>query len=139
MKRCSFKFRTAVAVILAMIMMAMPVCAEGENTPSLYFNNTSSAIISIDFDMNNVVYCGLLVTLYSHGSGVSGMMKLYDSAGTCLDMWYISDYVEPIGCENTYQGKYGETYTVTFEGYVYGKKNLPADRLELSVTGTCKD
>lgn len=140
MKKKSFKVRAIIAAILSMIMMTMPVmAAEAEHTPAPCFSNINAATVTIGFDMNNVVYCGLVVEPYSHGSGVSGLMKLFDSDGTCLEIWSVSDYERPIGVENTYQGVYGETYTVTFEGYAYSNNNTPADRIELSVTGTCVD
>ena len=133
------KVKTIVAMVLAMIMMAMPVCAEGAvQNGNARFGNIAYAELTLDFDSNDVVYCGLIVDPYSHGSGVSGLMKLFDSDGTCLEIWSVSDYVKPIGVEHTYQGVEGETYTVTFGGYAYSNNGTPADRLDLSVTGTCR-
>ena len=137
MKKSSLKFKTIVAVVLAMVMMTMPVCAEEAITP--YFSNISRASLTIAFDTSNVVYCTLSVTPFSHGSGVSGLMKLFNSDGTCLEIWSVSDYEKPIAAENTYQGVYGETYTVTFEGYAYSNNGTAPDRLEISTTGTCVD
>ena len=56
-----------------------------------------------------------------------------------MDVWSVSDYDEPFFKEVSYQGEYGETYTATFGGYAYSNNGTPADRLDLSVTGTCKD
>lgn len=131
------KFKVVVATLLAMIMMAIPVCAEEAITP--YFNNVGYAAVTIGFDTNNVVYCGLVLTPYSHCSGVSGLMRLYDSDDTCLKIWSVSDYDSPFGVENTYQGVYGEEYTVTFTGYAYSNNGTVADRLELSVSAVCED
>lgn len=140
MKRVLLKVRLALMMVLAFSMMAVPVMAAGEeHIPTPYFNNVSSVNLSIGFDKNNVVHCTLVVTPYEHGSGVSGLMKLYNSKGTCLEIWPVSDYERPIGVENTYQGKYGETYTVTFEGYAYSNNGTASDRLELSVTDRCVD
>lgn len=131
------KMKTMLAALLAMIMMTIPVCAEEAISP--YFNNVSMASVGISFDMNNVVYCTLSIAPYSHCSGVSGLMRLYDSDGVCLEIWSVSDYERPIGVENTYQGVYGEEYTVTFTGYAYSNNGTVADRLELSVTDVCED
>ena len=89
--------------------------------------------------MNNVAYCGISVAPLLHGSGVSGLMKIFDSDGVCLEIWSVSDYVDPIMQEFTYQCEYGETYTVTFAGYAYSNNGTAADRLELSVSNTCID
>lgn len=131
--------KTILAVLMVMSLASMPVCAADTAMIQPYFNNVSSAQLTIAFDMNNVVYCNLSLTPYSHGSGVSGVMKLYDSSNTCLAVWPISDYERPLVIENTYQGVYGETYTATFEGYAYSNNQTAADRLELSVTDTCVD
>lgn len=137
MKKFLLKKRSIVAMLMAMMMMTMPICAEDAITP--YFNNVSVARVSIGFDTDNVVYCVLSISPYSHCSGVSGLMRLYDSNDNCLQIWSVSDYERPIGVENTYQGVYGETYTVTFTGYAYSNNGTAADRLELSVEGTCVD
>ena len=137
MKRVLPNVKTITVLILTLVMMTLPVCAAEGVEPR--FNNVAIAGVGISFDRNNVVYCSLDVSPYSHCSGVSGLMRLYDSAGNCIKIWSVSDYERPIGVENTYQGTYGATYTVTFTGYAYSNNGTPADRLELSVTGTCID
>lgn len=137
MRKVELKIKTLVALMLSISMMTISVCAEGVITP--YFNNVSRASVSIGFDTNNVVYCGLSLAPYSHCTGVSGLMRLYDSDDNCLKIWSVSDYESPFLVENTYQGVYGETYTVTFTGYAYSNNGTAADRLELSVEGTCVD
>ena len=122
----------ALAVVLAMILFTIPVSAA---TPR--FNNINNATLLIDFDRDYTVYIGLSVAAYSHGSGVSGLVKLFDSEGTCLEIWSVSDYEKPIGAEFSYPGVLGETYTATFTGYAYSNNGTPADRLELEITGTC--
>ena len=135
--------KTIFAMMLVMTMTVLPVCAAGQavtaNSIQPYFNNIGSAALTIGFDTNNVVYCGLVVDPFNHGSGVSGIMKLFDSSGTCLAVWSVSDYERPIGVENTYQGVYGETYTCTFFGYAYSNNQTPPDELDMSVTDTCID
>ncbi|MBR2402775.1 MAG: hypothetical protein IKB01_08435 [Lachnospiraceae bacterium] len=96
-------------VVLAMVMFTIPVSAA---TPR--FNNIGSASLLMAFDTNYTVYVGLDISAYSHGSGVSGLVKLFDSEGTCLAIWSVSDYEKPIGAEFTYPGVRGETYTATF-------------------------
>lgn len=123
---------------LAVMMMSMTVCAEETNI-NARFNNVSTACLSIEFDKSNVVYCTLDVSGYSHLTGVSGLMKLFDSSGNRVAIWAVSDYDLPVLVENTYQGKYGETYTVTFGGYAYSNNQTAADRLDLSVTARCED
>lgn len=130
--------RTILAAMLAVMMMTVSVCAQEANINARY-NNVSLASLSIEFDKKNVVYGTLSVSGYSHMTGVSGVMKLYDSNGTCLKVWAVSDYDEPYLAENTYQCEYGKTYTITFGGYAYSHNQTPADRLDLSITGTCKD
>ena len=119
-------------VVLVMIMFTIPVSAA---TPR--FNNVSEATLFIDFDRNYTVYIGLSVDTYTHGSGVSGLVKLFDSEGTCLAIWPVSDYEKPISQEFTYPGVLGETYTATFAGYAYSNNGTAADRLELEITATC--
>ncbi len=141
MKTISRKYKVTIAIMLAFVMMTMPVCAAdgGNEGIAPCFNNVSTAVLGIDFDMSNVVYCSLNVSTYAHGSGVSGIMKLFDSSGNCLAVWPVSDYEQPIACEFTYQGSYGATYTVTFEGHAYSNNGTPSDWLELSISGTCRD
>ena len=127
-KRIS-KFLT---VVLVMVMFTIPVSAA---TPR--FNNIGTASLLMDFDRNYTVYVGLNISPYTHGSGVSGLVKLFDSEGTCLEIWSVSDYEKPIGAEFTYPGVKGETYTATFAGYAYSNNGTPADRLELEITATC--
>ena len=119
-------------VILVMVMFTIPVSAA---TPR--FNNISEVALLIDFDSNYTVYVGLSVSTYSHGSGVSGLVKLFDSEGTCLAIWPVSDYEKPIGAEFTYPGVFGETYTATFAGHAYSNNGTASDRLELEITATC--
>lgn len=126
------KILKVLAVVLVMVMFTIPVSAA---TPR--FNNISNASLLIGFDSSYTVYIGLSVVTYSHGSGVSGLVKLFDSDGTCLQIWSVSDYVQPIGAEFTYPGIKGETYTATFAGYAYSNNNTAADRLELECTATC--
>ncbi len=120
-------------VVLVMVMFTIPVSAA---TPR--FNNVSSAKLLMDFDSNYTVYVGLSIATYTHGSGVSGLVKLFDSEGTCLQIWSVSDYEKPIGAEFTYPGVMGETYTATFAGYAYSNNGTAADRLELEVTAVCR-
>ena len=133
--------KTIISLFMIMSMMVVPVSAARGDDMVIqpYYSNVSSAQISIAFDTNNVVYCNLSLTPYSHGSGVSGIMKLFDSTGSCIAIWSISDYERPLVVEHTYQGVYGETYTVTFEGYAYSNNQTAPDRLELSVTARCED
>ena len=119
-------------VVLVMVMFTIPVSAA---TPR--FNNIGEATLLIDFDSNYTVYIGLSVAAYSHGSGVSGLVKLFDSEGTCLAIWPVSDYEKPISAEFTYPGVLGETYTATFAGHAYSNNGTPSDRLELEITATC--
>lgn len=124
------------AMLMAMIMMVIPVCAE-DMVVKPKFNNISSAALQVGFDKDYTVYCTLTLSPYPHCSGVSGIMKLWDSHGNCLDVWSVSDYERPFMVENTYPGVYGETYTVTFGGHVYSNNGTAADRLDMSVTDTC--
>ena len=129
MRKRVLKFLT---VVLAMVMFIVPVSAA---TPR--FNNIGEAALLIDFDSDYTVYIGLSVAAYSHGSGVSGLVKLFDSEGTCLAIWPVSDYEKPLSAEFTYPGVLGETYTATFAGYAYSNNGTAADRLELEITATC--
>lgn len=139
-------------MILAMNMGILPIVAAddlvAQNSVSQaltvdgiapYFNNIGTATLTIGFDMNNMVYCCFIISPYDRCSGFSGVMKLYDSSGTRLKSWAIVDYERPYAIENTYQGVYGETYTVTFEGYAYNNAGGMYDELHLQVTGHCID
>lgn len=135
-------FKSLVIVMAVFIISATPVCAavsriSGNDGIMPLFNNISSAALAIGFDENNVVYCSIDVDLHGSGTGISGIMKLFDSNGTCLNVWSVSDYEGLIFQEFSHQGVYRETYTVTFEGYAYGKNGSQPDRLELTATGTC--
>ncbi len=135
--------RTLLIMLLAFQVMILPVCAADNNisvcsSATPWFNNVINASLSIGFDMDNVVYCSIGVNPYPHGSGISGIMKLYDSSNTCLAVWSVSDYEGLFFQEFSYQGVYGETYTATFEGYAYSNNGTAPDRLEISVTDTCK-
>ena len=135
-------FKTIAIGALIFALYALPICASAEYEVrgiEPRYNNVGGVSLTIGFDTNDVVYVTLSAATYSHGSGVSGVIKLFDSDGNCLDVWSVSDYVEPIFSEVSYQGEYGETYTATFGGYAYSNNGTPADRLDLSVTGTCKD
>lgn len=132
------RVKTIVAMLLAMIMMTIPVCAKGAVSSPMY-GNIAAVRLTISFDKNNTVYCGLVVTPYPHCSGISGMMKLYDGNNNCLAVWPVSDYERPFADENTYPGTYGETYVVTFTGYAYSNNGTTADRLDMSIEGKCVD
>lgn len=130
-----------IALVLAMMMSIMPVCAAGEMASRAVdprFQHAASVNLSIGFDMNNVMHGTLLVTPYDSAAGVSGTMKLYDANGNTLAVWPVSDYNSPFMVENTYQCQYGKTYTLYFKGYVYGRNNTAADPIELQVTDTCR-
>lgn len=143
MKSLNKVLNKAITLFLIIAMTVLPVCAGGDGASSTAvqprYNNISSVVLSLEFDMNNVAYCGISVAPLLHGSGVSGLMKIFDSDGVCLEIWSVSDYVDPIMQEFTYQCEYGETYTVTFAGYAYSNNGTAADRLELSVSNTCID
>ena len=120
------------SIIMAISMMTISVSAA---TPR--FSNVSNVSLMLDYDSDYVVYVGLSVVPYSHGSGVSGLMKLFDSSGTCVAIWSVSDYDKPIGVEFTYQGERRETYTAQFHGYAYSNNGTAADRIEIENTITC--
>ena len=134
------KCKAIVAVVLAMVMSVLPVCAADMSARAVdpRFQHAATVDLIIGFDTNNVVHGTLLVNPYDSAAGVSGTMKLYDSNGTTLAVWPVSDYSTPFLIENTYQGRYGATYTLYFKGYVYGRNNTAADPIELQVTGTCR-
>ena len=130
-------------VSISLQLTFLPVCAADNNiavSSSVMprFNNVINASLSIGFKENNMVYCSIGISPYLHCTGISGIMKLFDSDGTCLAVWSVSDYERPIFQEFSYQGVYGETYTATFEGYAYSNNGTQPDRLELSITDTCK-
>jgi len=138
---CKKFTKTLVTVILMLSMMIVPVSAaviDGNEVQPCY-THTESIFLTINFDKNNVVYCGLFVNLLSTGTGTSGIMTLYDSNGAILQQWPISDYEQPISADFTYSGTYGERYTLTYSGYVYGTGMVVPDRIDMSITDTCVD
>lgn len=135
--------KTVTVLILLLSMSVMPVTAAyGGGTGSVIrpmSNYISTASVSIAFDSNYKAYCSLVVTGKDGISGVSGLMKLFEgdsTDGTCLEVWSVSDYVQPIGAEFTYQCEQGKTYTVQFVGYCYGKTGLTPDRMDMTSTAT---
>ena len=126
--------------VLSFNIMVQPVLAAGNPVvmsvePRL--NNIASATLSLGFDSNNVAYCCISVSPYSHCTGFDGMMRLFDSDGNQLKSWAVYDHESPYGVENTWQCEEGKTYTVTFQGYAYGT-NSTYDEINLSVTDTCE-
>lgn len=102
------------------------------------YNNVSGASISIDFEDGNV-YVGVNVVPYSHGSGISGLVKLYDSTSSQeIAIWPVSDYERPIAVEFSYPGVKGRTYTAVFTGYAYSNNGTAADRLEMECSAKFK-
>ena len=140
MNRTKKLFKTVVAVIIAVNMMILPICANEKvvtcGEPRL--NNIFSASLTLGFDTNNVAYCGISVIPYSNCTGFDGIMRLLDADGNQLKSWSISDFESPYDAERTWQCEYGKTYTVTFQGYAYGTNSM-YDEINLSNTGTCKD
>ncbi len=134
------KCKKIVAVLLAMVMSVLPVCAADMSARAVdpRFQHAASVDLTISFDANNVVHGTLLVAPYNSAAGVSGTMKLYDANGNTLAVWPVSDYNSPFMVENTYQCQYGKTYTLYFKGYVYGRNNTAADPIELQITDTCR-
>lgn len=142
MKVTKILIKTFLTALLALTLSVTPLCAADTTVFSDYsisprYNNVDDARVYISFDSDNMVTCSLSIAPYSHCSGISGLMKLFDSTGTCVSAWSVSDYERPIGAEFTYQGTRGETYTVTFGGYAYSSNQTAPDRLDLSDTGTC--
>lgn len=132
--------KNTIVVLMVLMISAVPALAADNESSSMIqprYNNVGSATITLGFDGNNVAYCSISVTPYNHGSGISGVMKLFNSDGDCIAIWSVSDYERPIAAEFTHQCTYGETYTLTFEGYAYSNNQTAADRLELSTTNTC--
>lgn len=143
MKNSAKFIKNQLVIMLVLVIMSFPICAANnsisvENSISPRFNNIINASLSISFSQSNVVSCSIGVNPNSNGTGISGIMKLFDSDGICLAVWSVSDYEGIIFQEFSYQGVYGETYTATFEGYAYGINGTQPDRLELSITDTCK-
>ena len=126
-------------VLLAFNMIVVPVYASSNiaTYTEPRWNNIAMATLTIGFDSNNVAYLGMSVTPYSNCTGFDGMLRFYDSNGTQLKSWSISDFVEPYETEKTWQCEEGKTYTVTFQGYAYGTNSM-YDDINLSVTDTCE-
>jgi len=142
MKRKSKFTATIITLMFVFAATITPVSAAYSDnmmyaTPR--YSVVNNVTLGLGFDTNNVGYVTLTADLFSNGSGISGIAKLFNSDGTCIAAWSVSEYVKPIGVEFTHQCEYGETYTATFEGYAYSNNQTAPDRLELSVTGTCRD
>lgn len=132
-------YKVIIAIILAMNIAVLPVYAMDSATTYIEprYNNIFSAALTLGFDSNNVAYCTFSLTPYANCTGCDGMMRLFDSSGTQLKSWSISDYTEPYKVEKTWQCEYGETYTLTFQGYAYGS-GTTYDDIELSVSDKCE-
>ena len=132
-------YKGVVALLLAINLMILPVLAAEESIANVEprFNNIAAATLSIGFDSNYVAYCELSLNPYSNCTGFDGMMRLFDSNGTQLKSWAISDYESPYCVEKTWQCEYGKTYTVTFQGYAYGTNSM-YDEINLSLSDKCE-
>ena len=142
MNRLNKLTRKVITLVIIISMFMLPVCAAGSDASVVVqprYGNVCSAVITLGFDMNNVGYCCISVSPYAHGTGISGLMRLYDDEGNCLAIWSVSDYERPFMQEFTYQCTYGETYVASFTGYAYSNNGTAADRLELAVENTCVD
>ncbi len=101
-----------ITMVLVLSMTLLPVCAADKmlstySNISPRFNNISGAYITIGFRMNDMIYCSVDVDPYTNCSGISGIMKLFDSNGNCLEVWSVSDYERPIFHEFSFQGVFG--------------------------------
>lgn len=132
-------YKTIIAILLSVNLMVLPVIAADDTIVYVEprFNNIAMATLSIGFDSNYVAYCELSLSPYSHCTGFDGMMRLFDSNGTQLKSWAISDYESPYCVEKTWQCEYGKTYTVTFQGYAYGTNSM-YDEINLSLSDKCE-
>ncbi len=132
--------KTFVAVLLAMNLTVLPICAAERYVKQIdpRYNNIALASLTIGFDTSNVGYFCVSLSPYAHCTGFSGEMKLFDASGNRLKSWAITDMESPYMIEKTYPCEYGKTYTVTFVGYAYGQ-NTTYDDLDMTVTGTCTD
>ena len=119
-------FKTLCAVLIAINMMILSVCALDNSATYVEprWNNIAVATLTLGFDANNVAYCGFVLSPYSHCTGFDGMMRLLDSNGTLLKSWAVADYESPYAIEKTWQCEEGKTYTVTFQGYAYGTGSM---------------
>ena len=91
MKSLNKVLSKAITLFLIIAMTVLPVCAGGDGASFTAvqprYSNIGSATLSLEFDMNNVAHCGISVAPLPHGSGVSGLMKIFDSDGVCLEIW----------------------------------------------------
>ena len=139
--------RAAGAMLLALNMAVLPVCAENASTQILTgkidsmqarWNNIGAANLTIGFDKDDMGYFGISVTPYwDVFTGFEGQMVLYDENGGHLKSWTISDFERPYDQERTYQCEEGKTYTVRFQGYAYGNGTM-FDEIDLSVSDKCE-
>ncbi len=140
MKNSKKIVRTVIAVLLAMNLTVLPVCAAERYVKQMdpRYNNIAIASLTIGFDTSNMGYFSISLSPYAHCTGFSGEMKLLDASGNRLKSWAITDMESPYIVEKTYQCEYGKTYTVTFVGYAYGQ-NTTYDDIDLSVSASCVD
>lgn len=132
--------KVLVAICLALNFTIVPVMAAEDIvcvSAEPRFNNIGSASLSMGFDNSYIGYFCISLAPYSHCTGLSGALNLYDENGNILAGWAITDYDEPYMVERTYQCEKGKTYTVRFQGYAYGEGTMFDDIL-LSVTDVCE-
>ncbi len=130
--------KALLVTMIAFNVMILPISAANKSTTNVApcWNNINASTLIIGFDENYIGYLNFSLVPYGHCTGFSGAMKLYDSAGNMLKSWAITDQESPYGVEKTYQCQYGETYTLTFDGYAYGTNSM-YDEIHMSVTDTC--
>lgn len=131
MKKRLFSILVALVVFISFNPIIAKAYDEHSITP--YFNNIGVVALSLWFDDNDVAYCGITLTPYSHCTGMDGMLRLFDPNGVQLKSWAVSDYTEPYMIEKTWQCSQKGDYTLTFQGYAYGE-NTMYDDLVLSIT-----
>ena len=133
-------YKILLAFVVVMNIMVVPISASNDIVRSAQarYNNIFAAELTLAFDKNNIAYCNISLMPYSNCTGLEGYMRLLDSNGRHVASWNLYDYTDPYMIEKTAQVQYGQTYTLTFQGYAYGTGQL-FDDIVLSVTATCID
>lgn len=130
-----------IAVSMAMMLMVVPVFASGNNTIVPYLNHAYDISLSLKIEDNDDGSCVLMANLDGSGTGISGIMKLYDPSGACVAMWSVSNYPGNGGFvyeSHTYSGAtMSGTWKLTFSGYIYGNTSggtVTPDKLDIEST-----
>ena len=97
MKSLNKVLNKAITLFLIIAMTVLPVCAGGDGASSTAvqprYNNISSVVLSLEFDMNNVAYCCISADIINIHSRIDDLIVykcIVDNAIDCVSDRFLS-------------------------------------------------